>query len=67
MQTENTKKILAENQDILIGLNTKLGLMIKAADVRSFQTLVRAVSGIVDTRQGELMRSLNYEYTDSHE
>lgn len=57
-QKENQKRVLSENQSILISLNTKLGLYIQSGDMQAFQILTRALNGIIDQRQNEMIGSL---------
>ncbi len=59
MDNDFNKRILAECSDVLVSLNTKMGLFIQSGDCQGFQVLTRAVNQIVDARQLEMTRRLN--------
>ena len=58
METEFTKRVLSENQNTLVSLNSKLGLYIQSGDIQAFEVLTRGVNNIIEVRQSELVNSM---------
>ncbi|MBN1903730.1 MAG: hypothetical protein JW927_01400 [Deltaproteobacteria bacterium] len=64
MEKETQKKVWAENADCLMQLDNKLGLYIRESDCQSFTILVKAISGIIDQRQRQLVNSMNFQESE---
>ena len=65
MDNDISKRILAENQEIIVRVNNQLGLYIKAGNMQAFQVLTRAVNQIIDQRQAEITNKMkSYESED---
>jgi hypothetical protein len=62
---ETQKKVWADNADILMQLDNKLGLYIRESDCQSFRILVKAISQIIDMRQRALINSMNLQESEA--
>jgi hypothetical protein len=58
---EMQKRVWADNADILMQLDNKLGLYIRESDCQSFTILTRAIQQIIDQRQLQLVNSMNLQ------
>jgi hypothetical protein len=58
-QKEFERKILVENSDMLAMLSNQLGRYISSNDSGAFCILVKAINSIIDSRQLQLVNTMN--------
>jgi hypothetical protein len=66
-QKEFERKILVENSDMLAMLSNQLGRYIQAGDSEAFCILVKAINSIIDSRQLQLVNTMNIKETADNE